>query len=87
MREMTASPLVTSFGMTWDAAWVGPNHLRVHGWQAMTGLSALAPRDLDALIATVNGAFEAAGWTEIERRAAIRALYADDLASPARSAS
>jgi hypothetical protein len=83
MQEMTVCPPVTSYGMAWDAEWLGPDHLRVRGWQARTGLSALAAWDVDALIATVDGALEAANWAEIDRRAArtaIRALYANDLA-------
>jgi hypothetical protein len=83
MQETNGRPAVTSFGIAWDAEWISPNHLKVRGWQAVTGLSALAAWDVDALIATVDGALEAANWAEIDRRAArtaLRALYADDLA-------
>jgi len=84
MQEMNGQTTVTSFGIAWDAEWISPDHLRVRGWQAVTGLSALASWDVDALIATVDSALEAANWAEIDRRAArtaLRALYADDLAA------
>jgi hypothetical protein len=72
------------FGTAWDPQWVQPDVLRIRGRRAANALSLMARWDVDALIATVDGALEAAGWSERDRQAArdaIHELYRPDLQS------
>jgi hypothetical protein len=57
--------------------------LVIRGYRAINTYKLIARWDLEALIATVDGALETAGWSDFDReaaRAAIRELYSPDLA-------
>lgn len=82
--ETVWSPTVArGFGIAWDPEWIGPERLRVRGYRACGAVDAMARWDVEALLATVDGALEAAGWPPLDRNvasAALRELYAADLA-------
>ncbi len=79
----TKAEALHGFGIAWDPGWVAPDRLVVRGYRACTGYDVIARWDVEALIATVEDALEAAHWPERDRQAAwtaIRQLYAPDLA-------
>ncbi len=74
---------VVGFGIAWAAEWIDQNRLLIRGYRAESGVDAIARWDIESLLATVDGALEAAAWTETASataRSAIRALYERDLA-------
>lgn len=81
--ETSGSMDAVGFGIAWDPVWIDDRRLLIRGYRARSGYSVLASWDVSALLATIDGALESAGWPEIDRRAAhaaARRLYEPDLA-------
>jgi hypothetical protein len=80
--ESSRTSEVASFGIAWAAEWAGQDRLLLRGYRSNSGVNAIAKWDVDSLLATVDGALEAAAWTETASaaaRSAIRELYAREL--------
>lgn len=90
VAEAPAGAASASFGTIWETEWTAGDRLVVRGYRARSALPILSRWDVDALVATVQDALEAADWSDIDRRAAyaaVRRLYAVDLTDGGESAS
>jgi hypothetical protein len=75
---------VATFGIAWDGEWIHHDRLLIRGYRAGGSVNIMARWDVESLLATVDGALEAAEWPETSRsvaRSAIRELYSADLAA------